>query len=87
MIDLDYSLIIEATEDPSFFCYYSPDLLGFTGAGKSLEDCISKVKSEMDEFISFVKEMDHQVPRPSRRPYIKIVNAPKGRPIRTRVTA
>lgn len=25
MIDLKYSLIIEATEDPSFFGFYSPD--------------------------------------------------------------
>ena len=62
MIDLDYSLIIEATEDPSFFCYYSPGLLGFTGAGHSLEDCISKVKAEMDEFVAFIREMDHSFP-------------------------
>ena len=26
MIDLKYSLVIEATEDPTFFCFYSPDL-------------------------------------------------------------
>ena len=26
MIDLSYSLTIEATEDPSFFGFYSPDL-------------------------------------------------------------
>jgi hypothetical protein len=28
MIDLRYSLIIEATEDPVFFSFYSPDLEG-----------------------------------------------------------
>ena len=87
MIDIEYSLIIEATEDPAFFCYYSPDLHGFTGAGYSLGECISKVKAEMDEFIGFVKEMGDAIPRPSRRPYIKIVNAPRGRRARTQATA
>ena len=33
MIDLQYSLVIEATDDPSFFGFYSPDLEGFTGVG------------------------------------------------------
>ena len=28
MIDLKYSLIIEATKDPNFFGFYSPDLEG-----------------------------------------------------------
>ena len=31
MINLPYSLVIEATEDPSFLGFYSPDLEGFTG--------------------------------------------------------
>ena len=26
MIDLPYSIVIEATEDPSFFSFYSPEL-------------------------------------------------------------
>lgn len=26
MIDLKYSLVIEATDDPTFFGFYSPDL-------------------------------------------------------------
>jgi hypothetical protein len=29
MIDLRYSLVIEATEEPDFFSFYSPDLEGF----------------------------------------------------------
>ena len=40
MIDLKYSLVIEATEDPTFFGFYSPDLEGFTGIGHSIEDCL-----------------------------------------------
>jgi len=40
MIELKYSLIIEATDDPIFFGFYSPDLEGFTGIGHSVEDCL-----------------------------------------------
>ena len=40
MIDLKYSLVIEATKDPMFFGFYSPDLEGFTGIGHSVEDCL-----------------------------------------------
>ena len=31
MLDLKYSLVIEATEDPVFFGFHSPDLPGFSG--------------------------------------------------------
>ena len=33
MIELPYSLIIEATEEPDYFGFYSPDLEGFSGIG------------------------------------------------------
>ncbi len=39
MIQFDYSLFIEATEEPDFFGFYSPDLEGFTGVGHSIEEC------------------------------------------------
>ena len=44
MIELEYSLIIEATEEPDYFGFYSTDLEGFTGIGHSIEDCIYKAK-------------------------------------------
>ena len=37
MLDLNYSLMIEATEDPSFFSFYSPELEGFSGTGSSVQ--------------------------------------------------
>jgi predicted RNase H-like HicB family nuclease len=40
VIELKYSLVIEATADPTFFGFYSPDLEGFTGVGHSVEDCL-----------------------------------------------
>ena len=44
MLELKYSLVIEATEDPNFFGFYSPDLEGFTGVGHSIEDCLYKAR-------------------------------------------
>jgi len=40
MIDLPYSLVVEATKDPGCFRFYSPELEGFTGVGHSVEDCL-----------------------------------------------
>ncbi len=44
MIELKYALIIESTEEPVYFGFYSPDLEGFPGIGHSVEDCIYKAK-------------------------------------------
>lgn len=41
MIELDYSLVIDATDEPDYFGFYSPELEGFTGIGHSVEDCLS----------------------------------------------
>ena len=48
MIDLKYDLVIEATIDPNFFGFYSPDLEGFTGVGHSIEDCLYKARWGME---------------------------------------
>jgi predicted RNase H-like HicB family nuclease len=56
MIDLRYSLVIEATEDPAFFSFYSPDLEGFTGVGHSIEDCLYKAKWGIEEHHSVLQE-------------------------------
>jgi len=63
VIDLKYSLVIEATEDPNFFGFYSPDLEGFTGVGHSIEDCLYKAKWGMEEHIALLKEQGLPVPR------------------------
>ena len=44
MIDLPYTLIIEATDEPDYFGFYSPELEGFSGIGHSVEDCLYKAK-------------------------------------------
>jgi len=74
MIDLKYSLIIEATGDPSFFGFYSPDLEGFTGIGHSIEDCLYKAKWGMQEHIALLEERNLPVPKPNPAASILIQN-------------
>jgi hypothetical protein len=54
MIDLVYSLVNEATDEPDFFGFYSPDLEGFSGVGHSVEDCIYKPKWGMKEHVALL---------------------------------
>ncbi|MEK7702600.1 MAG: type II toxin-antitoxin system HicB family antitoxin [Nitrospirota bacterium] len=74
MIELEYSLIIEATEEPDYFGFYSPDLEGFTGIGHSVEDCIYQAKWGMKEHISLLKGTGLSIPPPSTHPKITIQN-------------
>jgi len=74
MIELKYSLVIEATEDPSFFGFYSPDIEGFTGVGHSIEDCLYKAKWGMVEHIALLEERGLPVPEPNPSPTIVIQN-------------
>ncbi|WP_089729101.1 type II toxin-antitoxin system HicB family antitoxin [Candidatus Thiosymbion oneisti] len=77
MIDLQYSLVIEATEEPDFFGFFSPDLDGFTGVGHSIEDCIYKAKWGMLEHIALMKERGLSIPPPSPDMKITIRNERK----------
>jgi len=75
MIDLKYSLVIEATEDPNFFSFYSPDLEGFTGVGHSVEDCLYKAKWGMDEHLAVMREKGLKPPRRNPNADVVIKNA------------
>lgn len=75
MLDLKYSLIIEATDDPEFFGFFSPDLEGFTGIGNSVEDCLYKAKWGMNEHIDLLREHDLAVPSPNASPTVLVRNA------------
>ena len=74
MIDLKYSLVIEATEDPTYFTFYSPDLEGFTGVGHSIEDCLYQAKWGMEEHIALLKEKGYTVPKVKNDTNIMIRN-------------
>lgn len=75
MIDLKYSLTIEATDDPNFFGFYSPDLEGFTGVGNSIEDCLYKARWGMEEHTALLRERGLPVPSLPADPKVIIQNA------------
>jgi predicted RNase H-like HicB family nuclease len=74
MIDLPYSLTIEATEEPDYFGFFSPDLEGFTGIGHSIEDCVYKAKWGMKEHLELLKERGLSVPPRVKSPKIIVQN-------------
>jgi predicted RNase H-like HicB family nuclease len=74
MIDLQYSLVIEATSDPEFFGFYSPDLEGFSGVGHSVEDCLYKARWGMKEHIGLLRSQSLPVPPVNAHPQVIIQN-------------
>jgi predicted RNase H-like HicB family nuclease len=74
MLDLGYSLVIEATDDPNFFGFFSPDLEGFTGIGHSIEDCLYKAKWGMKEHIELLEEQGLPVPPKAAKATVLIQN-------------
>ena len=77
MIELEYSLVIEATEASDFFGFYSPELEGFTGIGHSVEDCLFKAKWAIREHINLLKENGLPIPPKNKEPKIIIQNERK----------
>ncbi len=74
VINLKYSLVIEATDDPTFFGFYSPDLEGFTGIGHSIEDCLYQARWGMEEHLDILKDKGMPIPTPSPNPTVVIQN-------------
>lgn len=79
MIDLRYSLTIEATEDPNFFSFYSTELEGFSGVGSSVEDCLYKAKWGMEEHVALLKEEGLPIPPANPDPQVLIHNTGESR--------
>ena len=77
MIELTYSLVIEATDDPTFFGFYSADLAGFTGVGHSVEDCLSQARRGMQEHVALLRERGLPVLASSPNPRVTLENARK----------
>lgn len=74
MINLPYSLVIEATADPDFFGFYSTELEGFTGVGHSVEDCLYKARWGMQEHVELLTEQNLPVPPTNLNPTVIIQN-------------
>src|SRR5688500_11468406 len=71
VIDLKYSFVIEATNDPTFFGFYSPDLEGLSGIGHSIGDCVYQARWGMEEHRELLKEQS--LPGPNENPSPKSV--------------
>lgn len=77
MIQIPFSIVIEATEDPDFFGFYSPELEGFTGVGHSVEDCLYRARWGMQDHLETLREQALPVPAPNPHPTITIENERK----------
>jgi predicted RNase H-like HicB family nuclease len=74
VIDLQYSIVIEATADRNFFAFHSPDLAGFTGVGHSVEDCLYRAKWGMQEHVDLLTSRGLSVPPVNPNPTVVIQN-------------
>ena len=74
MLDLPYSLIIEATEDPIIFGFFSEELSGFTGVGHSIEDCLYKARWGMQDHVALLRDQGLPVPPKNPDPQVLIRN-------------
>ena len=74
MIDLPYSLVIEATKDPCYFGFYSTELEGFSGIGHSVEDCLYKARWGMQEHTVLLNDQGLPVPPANPSPTVMIQN-------------
>jgi predicted RNase H-like HicB family nuclease len=77
MVDLPYSLVIEATAEPDFFGFYSPELEGFSGVGHSVEDCLYQARWGMKEHVEMLREQQLPIPPINPDPVITIRNERK----------
>jgi predicted RNase H-like HicB family nuclease len=87
MIDLPYSLVIEATDEPDFFGFFSSELEGFSGVGHSVEDCLYQAKWGMKEHVELLKGQGLPVPVPNPRPVVTIRNAESTAPAESPASA
>jgi predicted RNase H-like HicB family nuclease len=74
MIDLPYSLVVEATADPAFFGFYSPDLDGFSGVGHSIEDCLYKARWGMKDHVELLAQQNLPIPPANPDPTVTVRN-------------
>jgi predicted RNase H-like HicB family nuclease len=81
MIEFHYSLVIEATQEPDFFGFFSPDLEGFTGVGHSVEDCLYKARWGMQEHVKLLEEQGLPVPPLNPSPTVLTATRPGPKPV------
>ena len=75
MKQLSYSLVLEPTDDPGFFGFYSPELEGFSGAGTSIDDCLQKAPAAIDEYANVLVEEGLPIPPINPNPTVFVENS------------
>ena len=70
---LRYGIEIEETDDPRFYGVVVPDILGCTTSGRSIEDAIANAREAIALHLKYLAEEGLPMPRPRRRPEIRIV--------------
>ena len=66
--------MIEATEEPDYFGFFSPELKGFTAIGHSVEDCLYRARWGMKEHVKLLAKRKLPVPPKNPNPTVTIVN-------------
>jgi predicted RNase H-like HicB family nuclease len=77
MIDFPYSLVIEATDEPDYFGFFSLELEGFSGIGHSVEDCLYQARWAMKEHLELLAEQQLPIPPRNTDPEVTIRNERK----------
>ena len=77
MLNLKYSLVVEATDDPNYFGFFSLDLEGFSGIGHSVEDCLYQARWGMEEHVALLREQHLPVPPENANATVIIRNESK----------
>ncbi|NTU43388.1 MAG: type II toxin-antitoxin system HicB family antitoxin [Nitrospirales bacterium] len=65
MNELPYSLVIERSERPGYYKFSSPDLKGFSGTGRSVEECVRSAKWGIMQYITLLTDQGLPIPPPN----------------------
>lgn len=76
---LSFAIEIEETGDPRFYGVVVPDIRGCTTSGRSIEDAIANARDAIALHLGHLADLGLRVPKPRRKPEIRIVAARRGR--------
>ena len=74
---LPYTIVVEPTDDPAYWSFFSPDLGGYTGSGTSFEDCVHNALAGIPEYLAFLREIGEDPPPFNPRAVIRLYD-PEG---------
>ena len=61
-VQLKYNLIIERTDGPLFYRFFSPELQDFEGGGISIDDCLNKATWKMEHHLNTASDLNIVLP-------------------------